>query len=66
MSRNYYEVLELRRNCTQEEIANAYRRLALKFHPKKSPESEKAVNNFEFNKVAEAYEVLSDRKYLNN
>ena len=64
MSKNYYEILELSRNCTQEDIANAYRRLSLKFHPKNISEQEKAVYEFQFSQVAEAYEVLSDRNYI--
>ena len=64
MSKNYYEILELSRNCTQEDIANAYKRLSLKFHPKSTKEQEKAVYEFQFSQVAEAYEVLSDRNYI--
>jgi curved DNA-binding protein CbpA len=66
MSKNYYEILELNRGSSCEEIANSYSRLALKFHPKNSSESERAVYNYEFHQIAEAYEVLSDRKLLLN
>jgi molecular chaperone DnaJ len=62
MSRNYYEILELSRSCTQEDIANSYKRLALKYHPNKCTKEEKAVFEFQFNLIAESYEVLSDRK----
>jgi DnaJ-class molecular chaperone len=62
MSSNYYEVLEISRNCTLEEISNAYRRLALKFHMNNSPKDEKAVYTHRFHQIAEAFEVLSDRK----
>ncbi len=62
MSMNYYEILELPRSCTGEDIASAYSRLALKFHPKNSSEAEKAVYNYQFHQIAEAFEVLSDRK----
>jgi DnaJ-class molecular chaperone len=61
MSKNYYESLELSRGCTAEDISNAYRRLALKYHPKKNDQKDYAVNNYLFHNVAEAYEVLSDR-----
>jgi curved DNA-binding protein CbpA len=66
MSKNYYEILEINRGATSEEIANAYRRLALKYHPKRNSSSHIAINNFHFNQIAEAYEVLSDGKYFIN
>lgn len=64
MSRNYYEILEISRNCTQEDISNAYRRLALKYHENNSPSNEKAVWANKFHQIAESYEVLSDRKII--
>jgi len=60
--KDFYEVLSLKRNCTNEDIANSYRRLALKFNPKRNNPQEYAMNNFNFHKVAEAYLILSDRK----
>lgn len=60
MARDYYEILELTRKCSQEDIANAYRRLALKYHPKRNDSKDFATNNSSFNEIAEAYEVLSD------
>lgn len=65
MARNYYEILEVDRNCTQEDISNAYRRLALKYHANNCPAAEKAVYANLFHQIAEAYEVLSDRKTIN-
>jgi len=59
---NYYEVLEIRRGCTNEEIANSYRRLAIKYHPKRGNPKDYAINNHNFHKVAEAFVVLIDRK----
>ena len=54
---DYYKILELNPNADQEEIKQAYRRLARKFHPDVSeePEAEK-----KFKHIKEAYEVLSD------
>ena len=56
--RDYYEVLGVARNATQKEIADAYRRLALKYHPDANPGDERATEKFK--EAAEAYEVLSD------
>jgi molecular chaperone DnaJ len=56
--RDYYEVLGVKRDASQKEIAAAYRKLALKYHPDTNPDDEKAVEKFK--EAAEAYEVLAD------
>jgi len=56
--RDYYEVLGVSRNASQEEIAQAYRRLALKYHPDRNPGDEQAAAKFK--EAAEAFEVLSN------
>lgn len=56
--RDYYEVLGVNKNATQEEIKAAYRKLALKYHPDRNPGDKKAEDKFK--EAAEAYEVLSD------
>lgn len=55
--RDYYEVLGVSRNATEQEIKKAYRKLALKYHPDKNPGDATAEANFK--EAAEAYEVLS-------
>ena len=56
--RDYYEVLGVARSATSKEIADAYRKLAIKHHPDKNPGSEEAVVRFK--EAAEAFEVLHD------
>jgi molecular chaperone DnaJ len=55
--RDYYEVLNVPRTASKEEIKKAYRKLALKYHPdrNKSPDAEE-----QFKEISEAYAVLSD------
>ncbi|MEO0004404.1 MAG: molecular chaperone DnaJ [candidate division WOR-3 bacterium] len=57
--RDYYEVLGVSRNATQEEIKSAYRRLAKEYHPDRNPENRKEAEE-KFKELSEAYEVLAD------
>lgn len=63
MSLDYYEILEIKMTSNNEELVNAYRRLSLKFHPKRNSSKDFEINNFNFHKIAEAYEVLSNRNF---
>ena len=56
--RDYYEVLEVSKNATSEEIKKAYRKMAIKYHPDKNPNDKDAEEKFK--EAAEAYEVLSN------
>lgn len=56
--RDYYEILEVSKTATAEEIKKAYRKVALKFHPDRN-QGDKAAEE-KFKEAAEAYEVLSD------
>ena len=57
--RDYYEVLEISKNATEQEIKRAFRKLAMKYHPdrNKSPDAES-----KFKEINEAYSVLSDQQ----
>lgn len=57
--RDYYDVLGVDRNAEDNDIKRAYRKLAMKYHPDRNPDDEKAAENFR--EVTEAYEVLSDK-----
>lgn len=56
--RDYYEILEIAKTASTEEIKKAYRKKAIQFHPDKNP-GDKASEE-KFKEAAEAYEVLSD------
>jgi molecular chaperone DnaJ len=56
--RDYYEVLEVSRTATEQEIKSSYRKLALKYHPDRNP-GDKASED-KFKEAAEAYAVLID------
>ncbi len=57
--KNYYDVLEVNKNASPDDIKKSYKRLALLYHPDKNPNNPEAVEKFK--EVAEAYAVLSDK-----
>ncbi|MEO6903398.1 MAG: molecular chaperone DnaJ [Bacteroidia bacterium] len=56
--RDYYEILEINKNASAEEIKKSYRKMAIKFHPDKNPGDKAAEEKFK--EAAEAYEILSN------
>jgi molecular chaperone DnaJ len=57
---DYYDILEVSRTATADEVKKAYRKKALQYHPDKNPGDAEAEKRFK--EVSEAYEVLSDDK----
>ena len=57
---DYYEVLEVKKNATLDEIRKAYRESALRYHPDRVPHEQKKEAEEKFKDISEAYAVLSD------
>jgi molecular chaperone DnaJ len=56
--RDYYEVLSVSRDCDEQTLKTAYRKLALQYHPDRNPNNHEAEERFK--EAAEAYAILSD------
>jgi molecular chaperone DnaJ len=56
--RDYYDVLGVERNASEDEIKKAYRKIAIKYHPDRNPGDKEAEEKFK--EAAEAYDVLHD------
>ena len=60
MAKNYYDILGISKNASQDEIKKAYRKLAMQYHPDKNPGDKAAEEKFK--QISEAYEILKDDK----
>jgi len=58
--RDYYDILGVGKDATQDAIKRAYRNLALKYHPDRVPADQKKAAEEKFKEISEAYAVLSD------
>ncbi|BFG27827.1 hypothetical protein CerSpe_141010 [Prunus speciosa] len=59
MGVDYYKLLQVDKNATDDDLKKAYRKLAMKWHPDKNPTNKKEAEA-KFKQISEAYEVLSD------
>ena len=59
MSEEYYNLLDVDKSASQEDIKKAYRKKALKHHPDRNP-NDREKNEQIFKKISEAYDVLSN------
>ena len=69
MFEEYYKILNIPYDSTEDEIKKSYKKLAMKYHPDKQngkTEKEKKLAEEEFKKISEAYEILTNKdKYFN-
>ena len=62
MARDYYELLQVSRTCSDIELKSAFRKLAMEHHPDRNPGDASA--EIRFKEINEAYSVLSDAQKL--
>jgi len=65
MTKDYYEILGVNKDSTKEELKKAYKKLAIKYHPDKSPEEKRDEYEEKFKEINQAYSTLSDPEKRN-
>ncbi|CAL1406355.1 unnamed protein product [Linum trigynum] len=60
MGVDYYNILKVNRNASDDDLKKAYKRLAMIWHPDKNPTTKRAEAEAKFKQISEAYDVLSD------
>lgn len=58
----FYNILGVNRNASDSELKKAYRKLAMKYHPDKSNESNREANETKFKEISNAYDILKDKE----
>ena len=61
MGVDYYNILNMGKNASDDDLKKAYRKLAMKWHPDKNPNNKKEAEA-KFKQISEAYDVLSDQQ----
>jgi len=61
MGKDYYSVLGVSKDASPQDIKNAYRKMAVKYHPDKNPDNKEEATE-KFKDISEAYQVLSDNE----
>jgi len=64
MAKDYYSILDVQRDASDDQIKKAYRKLALKYHPDKNPDDPGSEKKFK--EISEAYDCLSDSNKRRN
>lgn len=62
--KSFYDVLQVPKGASEDQIKRSYRKLALKYHPDKNPDNEEATKRFA--EINNAYEVLTDQEKRKN
>jgi len=62
LGKEYYKILGVARNASQEDIKKAYRKLALKWHPDRVTQDKQAEAQSKFQEIGEAFDILSDEQ----
>ncbi|CAA7031211.1 unnamed protein product [Microthlaspi erraticum] len=60
MGVDYYNILKVNHNATEDDLKKAYKRLAMIWHPDKNPSARRDEAEAKFKRISEAYDVLSD------
>ncbi|PON35052.1 Terminal organelle assembly protein [Parasponia andersonii] len=60
MGVDYYNILKVNRNASEDDLKKAYKRLAMIWHPDKNPATKRPEAEAKFKRISEAYDVLSD------
>lgn len=62
--KDYYKILGVEKNATEQDIKKSYRKLAMEYHPDKNPNNPEAEHKFK--EISEAYEILSNKEKKSN